>query len=237
MGAAAFFPLVVVIGSALFAAAIDIRKFRVPNYLTVPLLVSGVVYSTLSSGAVGLQSSLLGVAFGFFVIFVLYLMGGMGAGDVKYMAAVGAWLGMPATLYVFVVAAFATAIYSVILLLRYGGLSRAVAVFVGVFQIVFLQRGTIKDLCGGERVQAVVKREDRRKRLVPFAGMVALGGIGVIAWGVVALRPAKKQLSHFARGQSHFPRGQGDSPIFVERKSGQSPPKIGTVPFYSFAGP
>jgi prepilin peptidase CpaA len=170
-------PFVVVAIAATIAGVVDVRSFRVPNALTVPLLLSGVLFHGVVNGLAGLQMVFFGLLFGFGVIFLLYLIGAIGAGDVKLMAAVGAWLGMPATLYVFVVAALATGLYSVAILLREGGLRRA---FI-VLQIAFLQLAAFgKHLGAEERVESVVKREDRRKHLVPFAGMVALGVIVVI---------------------------------------------------------
>ncbi len=161
------------------AGIIDLREFRVPNLLTLPLLVCGIVYHTTVGGFPALQSSLLGALFGFGILFGLYLLGAMGAGDVKLMAAVGAWLGVPSTLYVFAVAAAATALYSLVVLSLRGSLSEAVV----TIQVALLQSLAIaKHLGANERVETTVHRKDRRKRLVPFAAMVALGMIVVLVW-------------------------------------------------------
>ena len=55
----------------------------------------------------------MGILFGFAALIILYLVGGMGAGDVKLMAALGAWLGMPLTFYVFIASSLAAGIYSI----------------------------------------------------------------------------------------------------------------------------
>ena len=110
------FPAVVVIVAALIAAATDIWKFKVYNALTLPLLLGGLIYHAATAGWAGLANSALGLLFGFAILLLFYAMGGMGAGDVKLMAAIGAWLGMPMTFYVFIASGLAGGVYAVALL-------------------------------------------------------------------------------------------------------------------------
>jgi len=77
------------------AAAIDARRHRIPNWLTVSGLVFGLGYSAfvpfyLHHGALW---SLGGAAIGFGVLFPMWLLRILGAGDVKLMAMAGALLG------------------------------------------------------------------------------------------------------------------------------------------------
>ena len=96
------------------AAAVfsDLRTRRIPNWLTVPSLVLALVVHGCHGRLDGLVFSLLGFAAGFGVLFLLWLMGGGGGGDVKMMAALGAWLGWKMTLAVFVGSALVTLILS-----------------------------------------------------------------------------------------------------------------------------
>jgi prepilin peptidase CpaA len=172
-------PLVVVAVATLSAAVSDLRRFKVPNVLTFPLIVSGVAYNGITGGGAGLQGSLGGTFFGFAVVFLFYAMGAMGAGDVKLMAGVGAWLGMPATAYVFGFAGLATGLYSLVLLVRHGRVGQVAAQLrVGLLRL----RAVGRHLGAEQRVESVVKRSDRRQRLVPFAAMIALAVVLLLVW-------------------------------------------------------
>ena len=83
------------------AAVIDGLKLKVPNWLTFPMIISGWIYSaTLSpwAGWDGLLYSLWGTAVGMALLLPAYAIGGMGAGDVKLLAGVGAWVADTSTL-------------------------------------------------------------------------------------------------------------------------------------------
>lgn len=75
------------------AAVIDFRSRRIPNWLTVTGFVVGLGLNVAIGGLGGLRLSLIGAAVAFAVYFFLYLARGMGAGDVKLMAAVGSMVG------------------------------------------------------------------------------------------------------------------------------------------------
>jgi prepilin peptidase CpaA len=75
------------------AAREDLLRQRIPNYLTASALVLGVGMACLSSGWGGFLDSVGGALVGFAAFIPFYLLRGMGAGDVKLMAACGAFLG------------------------------------------------------------------------------------------------------------------------------------------------
>lgn len=84
----------------LLASLFDIRKHRIPNWLSLTGAVLAIALNTFLFEMAGLWYSLKGLGLAFAIYFVLYLLRGMGAGDVKLMAAVGAavgpfnWLGI-----------------------------------------------------------------------------------------------------------------------------------------------
>jgi len=79
----------------------DLRTRRIPNYLTLGTAVAGLVFNCIVQGLPGLVNGILGMLLGFACLILPYLWGGMGAGDVKALAALGAWLGPKLTLFLF----------------------------------------------------------------------------------------------------------------------------------------
>src|SRR5438477_3178419 len=87
------------------AAIIDGVQLKVPNWLTIPMIVSGWIFCAWTSGWSGIGDSLLGTVVGLALLLPLYAIGGMGAGDVKLLAGVGVWVGVATTCYAFCAAA------------------------------------------------------------------------------------------------------------------------------------
>jgi prepilin peptidase CpaA len=85
----------------------DARTRRIPNYLTLVTALSGLGFQFGAHGWPGLSQGLFGLGVGFALMILFYLKGGMGAGDVKALAALGAWLGPLATLFLFIYMALA----------------------------------------------------------------------------------------------------------------------------------
>lgn len=85
--------LAVLVPGTLYASWIDYAERRVPNWLNAALAACGLAAQTAFFGWNGLGWGALGLLVGFAVLIVPWAMHGMGAGDVKLMAAIGAWLG------------------------------------------------------------------------------------------------------------------------------------------------
>ena len=75
------------------AVVSDMASRRVPNVLVVIILGCGLVAQTIAVFPGGIVWSLGGALLGFLVLLPFYAFGGMGAGDVKLLAAAGSFLG------------------------------------------------------------------------------------------------------------------------------------------------
>ena len=81
------------VGMVVVATITDLRSRRIPNLLVLPFLALGVVSSAIVHGWTGVAQSLLGVLLAVAALGVFCFLGGMGMGDLKLCAAVGAWIG------------------------------------------------------------------------------------------------------------------------------------------------
>lgn len=74
----------------------DLRQRRIPNWLTLAAFIAGIGLHAVADGSAGFVASVLGAGVGAIPFALLYWLGGMGAGDVKLMAGVGALFAFPA---------------------------------------------------------------------------------------------------------------------------------------------
>lgn len=110
---------------AFIGAVKDVRVKRIPNRLTYSGLLAGLVVRLAVSGWPGLRGGLLGVVLGGGLFFALFLLGGMGGGDVKLMAAVGAWAGIMQTAYVVLLTAMAGGVLALVYIVSHKQVSLA----------------------------------------------------------------------------------------------------------------
>jgi prepilin peptidase CpaA len=95
-------PTTIVLAAALAAATVtDLRARRIPNVVTLPALLLGLVLNTVLHGLEGGTTSLQGAGLALAALLPLYILRGMGAGDVKLMAAIGALKGPEFLIYTF----------------------------------------------------------------------------------------------------------------------------------------
>jgi prepilin peptidase CpaA len=98
----------------LISAATDLRSRRIPNRLVAPFLAAGMIVSCLSGGLHGLTQSLAGIAIAVFGLGVFVWLGGLGMGDLKLCAAVGAWIGPSQLVFALVVTGLAGGVMALI---------------------------------------------------------------------------------------------------------------------------
>ena len=83
-------PLLLLVG---WAAVIDVRSRRIPNWLTLTAVITGLAQAYFIDGGLTLGGSVKGLLAGFGLPFVLFAFRILGAGDVKLLAGIGAWIG------------------------------------------------------------------------------------------------------------------------------------------------
>lgn len=102
MHSVAWWPTLAVVSIATFT---DIRSRKVPNWLVLPFMAAGPIVSIVIAGGHGLLESFYGWGLAALIFGFLNWLGGMGMGDVKLMAAVGAWIG-PSQLFIAIILTF-----------------------------------------------------------------------------------------------------------------------------------
>jgi prepilin peptidase CpaA len=157
------------------AAVIDGKKLKVPNYITFPLIVSGWVFNTAVMGWEGLGLSLLGAAVGLGLLLPAYAIGGMGAGDVKLLAGVGAWVGGTVTFYAFCVSAIIGGIIAVAMVVCRRGWTRHKNQFLMILnEIATVGSPTELATIAAERKSSMM--------LLPYGIPIAIGTILYFFW-------------------------------------------------------
>ncbi|MCC7293861.1 MAG: prepilin peptidase [Phycisphaerales bacterium] len=107
----------ILVPGVLLASWIDYSQRRVPNWLNAALLAAGLIAQGVFNGTAGVGDGLMGMLVGFGLLIVPWLMHGMGAGDVKLMAAIGAWFGPAMTFYSFALGAIIGGVAAVVMIL------------------------------------------------------------------------------------------------------------------------
>ena len=106
----------------LIGAYCDARWRRLPNWLTLGGAAVGLGLALATRGPAGAGDSLLGWVLACLLLFLPFALHGMGAGDVKFLAAVGALRGASFVLYSFIFMALVGGVMALVLLARRGAL-------------------------------------------------------------------------------------------------------------------
>lgn len=152
---------VTVLAVVAVGAAWDLATGRIPNALTYPACVFALVLAVSTGGWSGLGGAAAGFAIGFLPFFALYLLGGMGGGDVKLMATVGAFTGAALAVDVLLASVLIGALIAVLLAI-WEGQAVAAARFLGA-------------TVGRVFVPHLPRERVAVRRNVPFGVAIALG--------------------------------------------------------------
>jgi prepilin peptidase CpaA len=151
------------------AAIIDVGTRRVPNALTMSMAVAGIALAAAGLGRVGVGAAIAGCVLGAALMLPGHVLGGTGAGDVKLMAAVGAFLGPVPTVMAFFVTAIAG-----------GCLAVGVALSRGRLATTFGATGRLIASRGGHAAE--IERTDSNNRFA-YAPAIAVGAMfALMTW-------------------------------------------------------
>jgi len=109
----------------LIAVVTDLRSSRIPNWLTFPAMGFALAGHAWLGSMHGVLFSLAGLGTGLGLFFLIYLAGGIGAGDVKLMAAIGAFVGVYGVLSCAWLAMMVGGVYAIAAMCYQWGLARA----------------------------------------------------------------------------------------------------------------
>lgn len=157
------------------AAVIDGLYLKVPNKITYPLIVAGWIYSTYVGGLPGLGWSLLATFFGLALLFGLHLIGGMGAGDVKLLAGIAAFVHIEHTWYIFV----ATTIVGAVMALIQIGVSGQFMKHWTQAQSILHEIATVRD---ADKLYEISQERKPTMRLLPYGIPMTIAAIGYFAY-------------------------------------------------------
>jgi prepilin peptidase CpaA len=163
-------PVRLVCGLLIVAAYIDGKQLRVPNWLTYPMVFSGLIYSYLAGGWSGLGDGALGMVVGLACLLPLYAVGGMGAGDVKLLAGVGAWMGVATTFYAFCVSAVVGAVMAVLMVLY----NRSISKHYSQLLLIWSEWMTIKN---PKELSRIAAERKPTMLLLPYGIPICIGSI------------------------------------------------------------
>ncbi|SEU06693.1 prepilin peptidase [Variovorax sp. OV084] len=156
----------------LFVAVYDFRQRRVPNWLVLAGAAVALAALALGMQPFGIDAftALTGAAVGFGCLLLIYAIGFMGAGDVKFAGALGLWVGLPALLPIWVGASLLAGLHSALWL----ALQRW-PVFPRLALMLQGRSSAVIDIDGGASL--------KRKRIVPYAAYLAMATAVWMIWG------------------------------------------------------
>ncbi len=170
----------ILVPGVLWASWIDYAQRRVPNWLNASLMVIGFAVQAAFFGWAGVSTGFLGLLTGFGLLIIPWLMHGMGAGDVKLMAAIGVWLGPLMTLYSFALGAVIGGVAAVVMIMSTGRLRMA-----------YVNMSTILTKCSNSKTMftefGAAKSFGVTSQLLPYgvpltAGTLVILGAKMFGW-------------------------------------------------------
>jgi prepilin peptidase CpaA len=168
-------PFAPLLGLLVWAAVVDLRRRRIPNWMTGALVASGLAQSGLAFWSLTSGQAWAGLGAGFALTFVLFALGGMGGGDVKLFAGIGAWVGPMRVLEIFA----AEAVIGMVIVLAQAMRRRRVGTLVRNSAVLVINATVSGDLsCPPES-----ENERAGEKRLPYAVPALVATVAVLVLG------------------------------------------------------
>jgi len=159
-----------VLATAVSSCVWDVRRRRIPNALTLASALAGCLVHAATAGLTGAAFSAGGWATGLLLFLPWFVAGAMGGGDVKLLAAFGAWLGPAQTVWACLFAMLAGGVLAIAMAVRLGRLRPLLAATLGIVSPAL-----------GARLGPTGGPEDGRAASLAYALPIA-AGVGLSLW-------------------------------------------------------
>ncbi len=166
----------ILLALTILIARSDLLHYRISNRAVLLTLMMGLVWNASDALWMGAAMGIVGVLVGFLLLVPFYAMGGVTAGDVKWLAALGAWYGPRGIVGVFLVSSILLGVFCLVsIAYRYIAMVRQTprsGLAIESRGIRGLGSSTIGNKA---RIDDVYCSVDRRSVLIPYAVPVAIG--------------------------------------------------------------
>ncbi len=168
----------VLIPGLALASWIDYAQRRVPNWLNAALVAMGFVAQGVYFGAAGIGDGFLGLCVGLGVLIIPWAMHGMGAGDVKLMAAIGVWFGPWMTFVSFMIGAVIGGVIAAIMIVS----ARRVSLALGHMSLILAKTRSRETMFSDF---ASAKSLGESPQLLPYGVPLSIGAIVLLSGQVL----------------------------------------------------
>ncbi|RPF55845.1 A24 family peptidase [Aquisalibacillus elongatus] len=160
---------IILISGLLASFYLDIKFRKIPNYITFVVIVSGITYHSVANGLEGLLFSTTGIIIGILLLFIPFFLGGVGAGDVKLLGAIGAVMGAKFTIYAFLISAVIGGLISFIIIMKNGRLG-------------FFFKSILFTVLYREKTD-ITSSEPKERFTIPYGVPIVIGTFSMMIWG------------------------------------------------------
>ncbi|MED4204590.1 prepilin peptidase [Neobacillus mesonae] len=150
----------------------DLKERKILNSVTLPSILFAFIYFLSINGLEGFIFSGKGFLIGLGLLIIPYIMGGMGAGDVKLMAAIGALMGASFVFYSFIYTALIGGVIALALIIKQRGFINSLKSF--FYSIIFLR---------SDLGSILIPKEKHSSISFPYGVAIVLGTLCTLVWG------------------------------------------------------